>query len=63
NKLDEIGGKRAYVIQLVGHKYFNPSISEDERIVEIPGLIDENGTPIFKNINMIKEEDYIAADK
>ena len=63
NKLDEIGGKRAYVIQLVGHKDFNPSISEDERIVEIPGLIDENGTPIFKNINMIKEEDYIAADK
>ena len=63
NKLDEIGGKRAYVIQLVGHKDFNPSIGEDERIVEIPGLIDENGTPIFKNINMIKEEDYIAADK
>ena len=39
-----------------------PTMTADERIVEIPGLIDENGHVIHEHLDWIKEEDY-AADK
>ena len=37
-------------------------MTDDNRIVEIPGLIDENGNVISEHLDWIKEEDD-AADK
>ena len=47
-----------YIINLIGDRNHKPNISADGRIIEIPGLIDNNGQPIYENINMIREEDY-----
>lgn len=58
NKLESINGKRMYIINLIGYRNHKPNISADGRIIEIPGLIDNNGNPIYENINMIREEDY-----
>ena len=56
-KLDAIGGKRVYIINLFGYSGKTPGENHDRRIVEIPGLIDENGRVIRNNLNWIKEED------
>jgi len=58
-KLDTIKGKRAYIINLVGNNNTKPTISCDGKIVEIPGLIDQDGKPITTNINMIRSEDFL----
>ncbi len=57
-KLEAIAGKRVYIINLIDDRNHKHSISTDRRIIEIPGLIDENGKPIYENIDMICEEDY-----
>lgn len=57
-KLDEIGGKRVYVINLIASPGSTIAISHDERIIEIPGLLDENGNLIPDILNQIKREDY-----
>ena len=59
-KLDAIGGKRVYIINLFGYKGTTPGENHDRRIVEIPGLIDENGSVIRKNLDWIKEENESA---
>lgn len=56
-KLDAIGGKRAYIVNLVGSEKFKPSETVDERIIEIPGLIDSEGRIISAFMKMFKEED------
>ncbi len=57
-KLDEIDGKRVYVINLIASPGNSAAISHDERIIEIPGLLDENGNLIPDILNQIKREDY-----
>lgn len=57
-KLDAIGGKRVYIINIVADKGYKPSMTTDERIVEIPALIDEDGKIIIENLKMIKKEDF-----
>ncbi|MCR4612166.1 MAG: hypothetical protein K5644_09745 [Lachnospiraceae bacterium] len=58
-KLDEIGGKRAYIIKVVGDETeYMPPTQIDSRIVEIPCLIDMQGCPVRKYIHSIKEEDF-----
>lgn len=59
-KLDAIGGKRVYIINLFGYKGTTPGENHDRRIVEIPGLIDEYGSVIRKNLDWIKEENESA---
>lgn len=63
NKLDAINGKRAYIINIVADESFTPKSSIDERIIEIPALIDEKGKVNYKNLHMIKQEDIDNANK
>lgn len=57
-KLDAIGGKRVYIINVVDSKEFAYSESYDGRIIEIPGLIDDDGKVITTALDYIKKEDY-----
>lgn len=59
-KLDSIGGKRVYVINIVNETNAEPTISCDGRITEIPGLIDKNGNIITDALYLIQKEDYKA---
>ena len=58
-KMDEIRAKRVYIINLIDSGEHVATKQIDERIIEIPGLIDENGKIIKENIRMIKEEDWL----
>lgn len=59
DKLDAIGGKRAYIINVIADPNMKSSTSLDGRIVEIPALIDENGCIISGALDAIKEEDLL----
>lgn len=57
-KLDAIGGKRAYIINIIGDSDANIAPTPiDARIIEIPCLIDRHGRPLTKCLSMIREED------
>ena len=47
-KLDHILGKKVYIINLFSEEGYDYHKQNDGRIVEIPGLLNENGT-IHKN--------------
>ena len=55
-KLKEIGGKRAYVINLVSDGGASPVSSVGGHIIEIPGLIDVNGRVITSALGMLSGE-------
>ena len=55
-KLDAIGGKRVYVINMTDTHNCRPNISLNGRIIEIPSLVDESGNIKHKMLDMIKEE-------
>lgn len=57
-KMDTIGAKRAYIINIVSDQEYKPTTTVDGRIIEIPGLIDSNGKIIAGALDMIKREDY-----
>lgn len=58
-KLDAIGAKRAYIINIIGDPTkYQPTAQIDARIIEIPCLIDEQGHPIRTCLDMIREEDF-----
>jgi len=57
-KLDYIGAKRVYVINVVSDKNYKPSAIVDQRLVEIPRLIKEDGTVCYDNLHMIRREDF-----
>lgn len=57
-KLDAIGAKRVYIINVVANENYRPGCTADERIIEIPYLIDENGQIIQGALDMIHKEDY-----
>lgn len=59
-KLDAIGGKRVYIINLIGEPDWKPGTTHDGKIIEIPGLIDKNGQVLANNLSMIKEENYAS---
>ena len=59
DKLEEIGGKRVYVVNIVGDEEYAPTEQADAKIVEIPRLIDGNGTVIKSCIRMFREEDCL----
>ena len=58
DKLEEIGGKRVYVVNIVGDEDYAPTEQADGKIVEIPRLIDGNGNVVKNCIRMFREEDY-----
>ena len=57
-KLDAIGAKRVYIINVVSDKNYKPSSIVDQRLVEIPMLIREDGTVCYENLHMIRKEDF-----
>ena len=59
DKLEEIGGKRVYVVNIVGDEEYAPTEQTDAKIVEIPRLIDGNGTVVKSCIRMFREEDCL----
>ena len=57
-KLNQIDGKRVYIINIVGDAdAYEATAPIDARVIEIPCLIDEQGRPVRKYIHMIREED------
>lgn len=62
-KLDVIGAKRVYVINVVSDKNYKPSTIVDQRLVEIPMLIKEDGTVCYENLHMIRREDFENVNK
>lgn len=44
DKLDAVGGRRAFLINLIAEPTFQPSCTRDGRLVEIPGLLLPDGT-------------------
>ena len=44
DKLDAVGGRRAFLVNLIAEPEFLPSCTQDERLVEIPGLLLPDGT-------------------
>lgn len=59
-KLDAIGGKRVYIINLIGEPDWKPSMTHDGKTIEIPGLIDKSGLVLSDNLRMIKEENHAS---
>lgn len=57
-KLEAIGAKRVYIINVVSDKNYKPSAIVDQRLVEIPMLIREDGTVCYENLHMIRKEDF-----
>lgn len=57
-KLEAIGAKRVYIINVVSDKSYKPSTIVDQRLVEIPMLIKEDGTVCYENLHMIRKEDF-----
>lgn len=57
-KLEAIGGKRVYIINIVSDNNYKPSTIVDQRLVEIPMLIKEDGTVCYENLHMIHKEDF-----
>lgn len=57
-KLEVIGGKRVYIINVVSDRNYKPSAIVDQRLVEIPMLIREDGTVCYENLHMIHKEDF-----
>ena len=60
-KLDQIGGKMAFVVNLVrADAKAVPMTSVDGRIVEVPGLIDNDGnviTEAFDIMRLVRREE------
>ena len=57
-KLEAIGAKRVYIINVVSDINYKPSAIVDQRLVEIPMLIKEDGTVCYENLHMIRKEDF-----
>ena len=57
-KLDAIGGKRVYIINIISDKNYISASSIDQRLVEIPMLINGDGTVCYECLHMIRKEDF-----
>lgn len=62
-KMDYIGAKRVYIINIVSDKNYKPSAIVDQRLVEIPMLIKADGTICYENLHMIYREDFENVNK
>ena len=57
-KIENIGAKRVYIINVVSNKNYKPSVMVDQRLVEIPMLINEDGMVNYECLHMIRKEDF-----
>ena len=57
-KLEAIGAKRVYIINVVSDKNYKPSAIVDQCLVEIPMLIREDGTVCYENLHISRKEDF-----
>jgi hypothetical protein len=57
-KLDEIGGKKVYVINLMSEKDAEPVRTVSGRIIEVCGLIDESGNVLKKVMEYLAREAF-----
>ena len=57
-KLEAIGGKRVYIINIIGDRNHQGEKAIDSKIVEIPGLLDSEGRVINGALDLIYKEDY-----
>ena len=57
-KLEAIGAKRVYIINVVSDKNYKPTAIVNQRLVEISMLIREDGTVCYENLHMIRKEDF-----
>lgn len=62
-KLECIGAKRVYIINIVSNRNYKPSAIVDQRLVEIPRLIKEDGTVCYECLHMIHREDFENVNK
>lgn len=58
-KMDNIGAKRVYIINVIAKPDSVPTCSVDQKIIEIPGSLDVDGNIVKEALNMIKEEDCL----
>lgn len=62
-KMDFIGAKRVYVINVFSSKEYKYSSTIDGRLIEIPRLIKEDGTICYDNLHRILKEDFENVNK
>lgn len=60
NKLRTINGKRVYIINILTESNYAEHIQNDEMIIEIPSLINNDGSPNIKALEILKGE--VASD-
>ncbi len=63
DKLDKMNATRVYIINILKRGEFEVDNTADERIVQIPWLIDEKGAINIDALNSIKKEDYCYVNK
>lgn len=56
NKLKQINGERVYIINILSDKEFSEHKQNDGRIIEIPCLLNEDGSANVKALELLKEE-------
>ena len=56
NKLTEINGRRVYIINIIADNIYSEHKQNDGMIIEIPSLINNDGTPNVKALELLKGE-------
>lgn len=54
-KMEQIGAKLVFIVNVQGDENYTPRINKEDGIVEIPCLITKEGVLALSNINLIKE--------
>ena len=57
-KMEVIGAKRVYIINIIANREYKPGSSIDQRLIEIPMLIKDDGTVNYECLHMIRREDF-----
>lgn len=63
NKLNKIGGKRVYIINILRKQDFSGDTENDKKIIEIPALLDEEGNIRKESLDLLKGEIYDDKNK
>ena len=62
-KINKIGAKKVYIINIVEWEEYSRYTQVDERIIEIPALLDTNGNIIRGSLDLLKGEVYNDKNK
>ena len=62
-KINKIGAKKVYIINIVEREEYSRYTQVDERIIEIPALLDTNGNIIRGSLDLLKGEVYNDKNK